>query len=209
MKHRNSRRSLIAFSLVVALVVALAALTARVSPARAGTIVQLDGVKTTLTTDPGTTRALLRNLILPLPVGPTGTQLCLFCGPTVTYSFPITGGAVDADTLAGQVEHSGGLRFFSLRTFRSLTLTGFTIEIGAHPDLTAEVNGDPQMRVAILDLDLSSAQIVKSLPYVTVANVGARLTAAAAAALNATLGTTLFQPGLKLGTATVYARVAT
>jgi hypothetical protein len=43
---------------------------------------------------------------------------------------------------------------------------------------------------------------------VTVRGVKATLTDAAAGALNATLGTTIFAPGLTLGTANVRARVA-
>jgi hypothetical protein len=206
MEHRSLLRPVAVVAVLAAL--ALAVVASAAAPASAGSTVALNGIKTTLTSDPGTTRALLKNLIVPLPVAPTNVQLCFFCGPMLTYSSPITDGSVDAQTLAGQINHSGGIRFLSLRTFKSLTLTNFTIDINEHPDLTAEVNGDPQTRLSILDLDLSAAQVVKSPPYVTVSDVGAALTATAAAALNATFGTTLFQPGLKLGIATVYARIA-
>jgi Htaa len=204
---RRPRRPLVLAALV--LVLSLAALAAGVAKAQAQ-VVQLDGVKTQLTTDPATTKVLIKNAIVPLPVGRTGFGPVLTKGGLAArYSFPITGGSLDAATLAGTIDHAGGIKFLNLRNWKSLTLTKFRIEIGANPGLTAEVNRDPSVRVRILDLDLSAARIDKSrLPYVTVKNVGATLTATAAGALNQTLGVELFQEGIKLGTANVYARIA-
>lgn len=204
---RRPRRPLVLAALV--LVLWVAALAAGVTKAQAQ-VVQLDGVKTQLTTDPATTKVLIRNAIVPLPVGRTGFRPVLTKGGLAArYSFPITGGSLDAATLAGTIDHGGGIKFLNLRTWKSLTLTKFRIEIGADPGLTAEVNRDPSVRVRILDLDLSAARIDKSkLPFVTVKNVGATLTATAAGALNQTLGVGFFQEGIKLGTANVYARIA-
>lgn len=179
-----------------------------------GAPVKLDGVRTTLTTDAATTKVLLQNKILPLPVGPTSVSFASRKwhhsggGLRIKYGFPITGGQVDADTLAGTINHSGGLVFVNLNNGKSLTLTDFAINIDDAPDLTAAVGGDPNTRVSILNLDLSKAEIAKPLPIVTVRGVNATLTDAAAGALNATLGTTIFAPGLTLGTANVRARVA-
>jgi multidrug efflux pump subunit AcrA (membrane-fusion protein) len=49
-------------------------------------------------------------------------------------------------------------------------LDGFRIVIDARPRLTAIVNGDPNVRVSILRLDLSHATVTKPLPYVKVGN---------------------------------------
>jgi hypothetical protein len=114
---------------------------------------------------------------------------------------------VDANTLAGEIRHRGGIRFVNLRNGKSLLLTDFTIDTVAS-QLTAAVNGNPAVRVPILKLDLGSARISKPLPYVKVNGVGASLTATAAGALNASLGVSFFAEGIKLGTADVLAKVA-
>jgi hypothetical protein len=204
---RRPRRPLMLGVLVM--VLSLGALVAGAAKAQAQ-VVQLDGVKTQLTTDRATTKVLLKNRILPLPVGKTGFRPILGKeGIAARYSFPITGGSLDAATLAGTIDHAGGIRFLNARNGRSLKLTKFRIEIGAAPGLTAEVNGNPAVRVRILDLDLSQARIDRSrLPYVSVRNVGATLTQEAADALNATLRVSLFQAGIRLGTADVLARIA-
>ena len=101
-------------------------------------------------------------------------------GPSIGYSFPISGGHVDAATLAGRINHTGGLKFVNLANGKTLKLTRFRIVIDSHPRLTAIVNGDPSVRVPILRLDLSKATVAKPLPYVKVGNVGAYLNSTAA-----------------------------
>ncbi len=201
----------------LAVTVSCAALgaTALGASAANGAPVTLDGVRTSLTTDPATTKVLLKNKILPLPVGAAtasfGSLRGLYHGHHgvgIRYRFPITGGTVDSETLAGSINHSGGLVFVNLNTGKSLSVTDFTINIDDAPDLTAAVGGDPNTRVSILNLDLSQAKIAKPLPFVTVRGVKATLTDGAAGALNQTLGTTIFAGGLTLGTANVKARVA-
>jgi hypothetical protein len=68
--------------------------------------VRLDGARTTLTTDPGTTTTLFGAGIIPLPIAPTAV---VPTADAAKYGFPITGGKVDAKTLAGSIRHSGGL----------------------------------------------------------------------------------------------------
>jgi hypothetical protein len=189
---------------------ALAAI-AVVAPAGAAAAptVQLDGVRTTLWTDPGTTKVLLENKIVPLPTRSTGVDVKWTpTGPSIGYRFPISGGHVDAATLTGRINHSGGIRFVNLANGKHLSLTRFRIVIDAHPHLTAIVNRDPNVRVSILRLDLSKATVAKPLPYVRVGNVGAYLNSTAAGALNKALGVSFFAPGIKLGTAYVHAHVA-
>ncbi len=103
--------------------------------------VRLDGVRTTLTTDPDTTTLLFSVGIIPLPIYPTPIV------PTTNaakYSFPVTGGMVDAKTLAGNIRHSGGLLLAKRNpdnSWTALGLSNFTIRIDAKPDLTAIVTG--------------------------------------------------------------------
>ena len=195
------------------LIVAAAAfaLLAIAGPAAAsagtGSTVRLDGVSTTLTTDTATTGVLVSHGIIPLPVGPATVTPVVNNGIALRYRFPITGGMVDATTLAGYIKHSGGLRFLNLANGKTLTLTNFKILIGAHPGLTAAVNGDSSVRVRILNLDLSGASVDKDVPWVTVSNVKATLTKTAADALNGSLGVGLFARGITLGTAQVHAHI--
>ena len=201
MKTRITR---IAAALAAAMLVVPAAATATSN----GSTVHLNGVRTTLTTDPATTGVLVQNGIVPLPVGPaTVAPRFGHDGLSLRYGFPITGGRVDATTLAGFVNHSGGLRFVNLANGHSLTLTKFRIRISDHPGLTAEVNRDPSVRVRILNLDLTHANVVKHPPRVWVGNVKATLTKAAASALNETLGVDFFSKGITLGTAQVRAHI--
>jgi Htaa len=172
------------------------------------TTVRLDGVSTSLTTDTATTGVLVSHGVLPLPVGRATVTPVVSHGIALRYRFPITGGVVDATTLAGYIKHSGGLRFLNLVNGKTLTLTNFKILIGAHPGLTAAVNGDRSVRVRILNLDLSGATVDKDVPWVTVSNVKATLTKTAADALNASLGVGFFARGITLGTAQVHAHIA-
>ena len=118
--------------------------TAAAKSRSAGTV-QLDGVRTTLTTDPATTAVLLSNGILPLPVGPATVSPQF--GPhglSLAYAFPITSGRVDATTLAGYINHSGGLRFVNAANGHTLTLTRFRIRISAKPGLDRGGQQEPE-----------------------------------------------------------------
>ena len=68
------------------------------------------------------------------------------------------------------------------------------------------MNGNPQARVPLFRLDLSHARLAAGKHIVTARGIGLTLTAAAAKALNAALGTKLFSAGLKLGTASTLLR---
>jgi len=184
----HARRLIASVAALVAVVAVLAPATAGAS---SGSTVKLKGEATTLQTDPATTKALISNGILPLPVGPTTVAPHWTSqGPSLRYGFPITGGRVDATSLAGRINHSGGLEFVNVTNGHTLKLTNFQIRISAHPGLTAAVNDDPKARVRILNLDLSHATIVKHLPTVKVEGVKATLTSTAASALNSGLNST-------------------
>ena len=195
-------------ALVMALTVWAAAFA---SDARAADV-RLDGVRTTLITDPATTSLLFSVGVIPLPIAPTPIM------PTADaakYIFPVTGGLVDAKTLAGKIRHSGGL-LLAQRTaedgWKALSLARFTIRVDAAPDLTALVNGEA--RVSIADLDLSSADIDRyrknGRSFIRIADVGVTLNKTATDAIEATFfaGADALPDMVKLGTATVLARVA-
>jgi len=206
-----TRRSSSLLLFAAAIVVVLALWLVGAVPARAATV-HLNGVRTTLTTDPATTALLFGAGIIPLPVSPTAVT------PTAhaaSYTFPITGGRVDAKTLVGSIYHSGGLLLAHYTTpttmptsWQALALTKFTIRITAHPFLSAIVNG--AARAPIADLDLSKAKITRFVShhrtFVRIAGVGVALNSTAVGAINTTFGTSLTAP-VTLGTATVLARV--
>lgn len=123
----------------------------------------------------------------------------------------MTGGRVDATTLAGRITHSGGILIAQRdgMGWKAPSLGQFTIHITGAPYLSAIVDGGN--RVAIAHLDLGSAEIEKSTrngrAFVGIKDVGVTLNATAMGAVNATFGTAL-PDNVKLGTANVLARVA-
>jgi len=191
----------------IALVLALSLLVLLAAPQAQAATLRLDGMRTTLTTDPGTTGALWAAGIIPLPVAPSTVS------PTsdaARYTFPITTGRVDAKTTVGSIKHSGGLLLarYSMG-WQALKLTEFTINITGAPNLTAIVNDGARVKIA--DLDLGNAEIKTYTKnhrvYRTVKNVGVTLNATAMGAINDTFGTAL-PDSVFLGTANVLARVA-
>jgi hypothetical protein len=83
---------------------------------------------------------------------------------------------------------------------KTIKVSRFTVDL-SHTDLTGIVNGNPQARVPLFRLDLSHAKLAAGKHVITARGIGLKLTATAAKALNAALGTRLFSAGLKLGTA--------
>jgi hypothetical protein len=190
------------------LVLALSLVLLTAAPQAQAAKVSLDGMRTSLTTDPGTTTALFGAGIIPFPMKPS------WITPTkdaARYTFPVTGGRVDAKTLEGRIYHSGGLLLAQRdgMGWKALSLGKFTIHVTGKPYLSAIVNGGK--RLAIADLDLGDAQIKKytkrGRAYVSIKNVGVTLNATAMGAINGTFGTAL-PDNVELGTANVLARVA-
>lgn len=159
--------------------------------------IRFDGGQTALALDSGAASALQSLGVTPGLVGPA------IANPDGTFGFPITGGKVNARTLAGQIPHSGGISLTKDGTV--VTLTNFNIDT-RKAELSAAINGGA--RAAILSLDLSSPQVAVEGQTVTVGNVTAKLTKGAADALNAAFGTTAFTEGLTLGVATVKGEIA-
>jgi hypothetical protein len=206
-----TQRSRVALGLL-ALVLALTLwVTVFAADAQAANV-RLDGVRTTLTTDPDTTTLLFSVGVIPLPIAPTPV---VPTADAARYSFPVTGGMVDAKTLVGKIRHSGGLLLASRNpdnSWKALSLASFTIRIDASPNLTAIVNGGK--RVSIADLDLSKAGIKRYVKngraFVKISNVGVTLNKTATDAIEATFfgGADALPDNVKLGTAMVLARVA-
>lgn len=178
---------------LVLLVVAIAAiaLVPAASAKKSSTVTFKKSGATTLKLDSGTASALTS---LGVTVGPVKPARASSKG----VAFPITGGTVNAKTLAGKIKHSGGLRFSKGSTV--VELTDYTINIDKKPDLVATLGKD---RVSILSLDLSKLKNKSSGKHIKLSGVKASLTAGAAAALNGAFGTTAFTKGLVLGTASV------
>jgi hypothetical protein len=76
-------------------------------------------------------------------------------------------------------------------------LTNSTVTIGSRSRPFATVGG---ARVAVLDLDTTSARIGRDGLNTTASNIAAALTPQAGAALDRAFGTTLFEAGLAVGT---------
>jgi hypothetical protein len=207
-----TQRSRVALGLL-ALVLALTLwVTVFAADAQAANV-RLDGVRTTLTTDPDTTTLLFSVGIIPLPIYPTPIV------PTpdaAKYSFPVTGGMVDAKTLAGTIRHSGGLLLAKRNqdnSWTALSLSSFTIRIDAEPDLTAIVGvGGP--RLSIADLNLKNIVVKRYVrhgrAFVRIWNVPVTLNKTATDAIEATFlgGADALPDNVPLGTANVLARVA-
>jgi hypothetical protein len=181
---------------------------ARAQPARAqpAAAVHLRSGATAVTTAPGIAAALLTNGIVPLATWP-GSQSVQSpaSGPAVLFTFPVTGGRVTRSPLGGTIDHRGGILFLNLKNGKKIEVSSFTIDL-THADLTGIVNGNPQARVPLFGLDLSHARLAAGKHIVTAGGIGLTLTAAAAKALNAALGTKLFSAGLNLGTASTLLR---
>jgi len=121
-----------------------------------------------------------------------------------TLLFPVTGGQIVVATLAGTVDHTGGLTFS--HGGKSIRLANFVINTNTR-QLTATVGGES---MAIFDLDLASPTRVGG-PHGTVVACAIKLTVTSqgATALNSGLGVRTFKAGMGFGVATLtvaYAR---
>jgi hypothetical protein len=123
-----------------------------------------------------------------------------------TVDFPVTGGALDLDTAAGQILHSGGLTLTAGQT--EVTLQSFIIDTTAAPTITGlvSVNGKLVGRLPLFDLALPSGLTLPLKPdygELLVKGVGVTLDPAAAGALNSVFHISAFARGFNIGTANV------
>lgn len=180
--------------------------TASASAATRTAQVRVTGGDTTVTTAPGIAAALLGHGIVPIATlpGTEGAQLG-GGGVAVRFTFPVTGGWLNAAKLTGTIWHSGGILFADAPAGRQLAVSDFVISVHQGV-LTAEVNGNAKARVPLLRLSLAHAAIHRGWHYIKVSGIILTLTGTAASALDATFSTTLFKPGLELGTASTVLR---
>jgi hypothetical protein len=188
------------------LVIGPAAATASASTAMPAAQVRLTGGATTVTTAPGIAAALLGNGIVPIATlpGTEGAQIG-GGGVAVRFTFPVTGGRLNAAKLTGTIWHSGGILFADVPAGKQIAVSDFVISVHQGV-LTAEVNGNPKVRVPLLKLSLAHAAIHQGWHSIKITGIVLTLTSTAASALDATFGTTLFKPGLELGTASTVLR---
>jgi hypothetical protein len=152
----------------------------------------LTGEGTTLVLDGATADVLTDNGVTVAPIDPASAG-------EEGITFPITGGQVEAESLAGAIEHSGGLVFAAGGT--ELELTDFVIDTAAGT-LSATAGG---AQVPILDVDLSGLRRSEDAGAIVLEGITVALGADAATALNETFGVTLFEEGLDIGDVTVRA----
>lgn len=152
----------------------------------------LTGEGTTLVLDGATADVLTDNGVTVAPIDPASAG-------EEGITFPITGGQVEAESLAGAIEHSGGLVFAAGGT--ELELTDFVIDTAAGT-LSATAGG---AQVPILDVDLSGLRRSEDAGAIVLEGITVALGADGATALNETFGVTLFEEGLDIGDVTVRA----
>jgi len=183
-----------------------AASSASASTATRSAQVRLTGGETTVTTAPGIATTLLGNGIVPIATlpGTEGAQVG-GGGVAVRFAFPVTGGWLNAGKLTGTIWHKGGILFAGVPAGKQIAVSDFVINVHQGV-LTAEVNGNPKVRVPLFRLNLAHARIHSGRHYVQISGIVLTLTSTAASALDATFGTTLFKPGLELGTASTLLR---
>lgn len=162
--------------------------------------VRLTGGETTVTTAPGIATTLLGNGIVPIATLPGTQGAQLGGGVAVKFAFPVTGGWLNTAKLTGTIWHKGGILFADLPAGKQIAVSDFVINVHQGV-LTGAVNGNPKVRAPLFQLNLAHATIHQGRHYVQIRGIVLTLTSTAASALNSTFGTSLFQPGLKLGTA--------
>jgi hypothetical protein len=168
--------------------------------------VHLRSGTTTVTTGSGIAVALFKNGIVPVASRPAREVVKYRHGQVgVKFAFPVTGGKVSLSPLGGSIRHSGGIVFIDLNTGKKIRVSDFVISL-THGNLTGIVNGNPRQRVALFNLSLAHATLKAGHHSVRASGIGVSLTKTAASALDAALGTSLFSPGLKLGTAATVLR---
>jgi hypothetical protein len=177
-----------------------AASSASASTATRSAQVRLTGGETTVTTAPGIATTLLGNGIVPIATLPGTEGAQLGGGVAVRFAFPVTGGWLNTAKLTGTIWHKGGILFADLPAGKQIAVSDFVINVHQGV-LTGAVNGNPKVRAPLFQLNLAHATIHQGPHYVQIRGIVLTLTSTAASALNSTFGTSLFQPGLKLGTA--------
>jgi hypothetical protein len=156
----------------------------------ASAAVPVAGRSTVVVVNPATAQVLKKNGVTVTPIAPATAKTGLV--------FPVSGGKIAVATLAGTVDHTGGLTFS--HNGKSVQLTSFIIDTTTK-QLTALAGGQ---RVPILNLNLASLKRASGPNGTVVASdIKLTLTSQAASALNSGLGVSIFTAGLPFGVATL------
>jgi hypothetical protein len=155
-------------------------------------MLSLTGESTTLVLDRGTAKVLSENKVTVAPVMPAAPL-----GGGI--AFPITGGRVDSESLAGTIEHSGGLTFSA--GGEKVVLTDFVVNTSAGTLASMAAGAE----LPTLELDLTELERSTEGGAIVASGITAALSPEAATALNDAFGVSLFEAGLPIGTVTVRA----
>lgn len=168
---------------------------------------QLSGQATSVVVDPNTAAALKSAGVAVSTVGPATAST----EGGLTVTFPITNGYVvvypttSLPFIRGLISHSGGLTFSAGN--KSLTVTDFMVNPG-NSVLYATVRGSGEV-VPLLDLDGSKVAVTTDASgQIHLDGTVAKLSSAAAGALNSTFGVTAFSAGIPLGVVHIVAAAA-
>ncbi len=152
--------------------------------------VPIVGTSTAVTVYPVDQQILAKSGVTIAPIAPATAKKALI--------FPVSGGQVAVATLAGTIQHTGGLKFS--RAGKSVEMTSFIVDTSSK-QVTAIVDGQ---RIPILDLSLSSVKRASSTSGALVASdITLTVTPQTASTLNQGLDVELFQAGLPFGVATI------
>jgi hypothetical protein len=186
-----------AAGLMLAPAAGLASASAAQPAATHATSLPVTGGGTSLTTVSGLVGSLTHGGIAVYATTP-GTESLIgsASSPQLKFSFPVTGGSVNPSHLTGTIKHRGGILLINTSNGHSIKLSRFNISL-THKHLSAIVLGT---RVTVAHLSFSGARVRVGLGTVRVRKIRAKLTTAAAGALDTALGTTLFTPGMRIAT---------
>ena len=128
-------------------------------------------------------------------------------------SFPLTSGAIDLDTAAGQMLHSGGLTLSADADQTKITLQSFIITTSGTPVITGLVSVNEKLvgRMHLFHLTLPAGMTLPLTPTggrIILKNVGVTLDQEAASTLNSVFHVSAFQGGSAIGTAKVVIHLA-
>ncbi|MGB3098688.1 MAG: hypothetical protein WBB30_05265 [Solirubrobacterales bacterium] len=153
----------------------------------------LNGEDTVLALDSGTAKVLKQNDVAVAPIDPASAG-------DDGIAFPITGGELDSESLAGTIDHSGGLTFSAGGT--DVALTDFVIDTAAGTLSASTADGGD---LVVLDVDLAGLQRSDEGGAIVLTGITTTLSDDAAGALNDAFSVKLFEGGLAIGDVTVTA----
>jgi hypothetical protein len=150
----------------------------------------LVGKQTSVALNPATSQLLKENQIVVTAVAPATYHNTLL--------WPVSGGQIAVATVAGTIQHTGGIRLS--HAGKSVQVTSFLVDTSTD-QVTALVGGQ---RLPIFAINKSSAKHQTGIGgTILESGLTLTLTEQVASALNGALGTSAFKAGQVFGTATL------